>query len=313
MVSKYLAGVAAAAMLAPACAFADDNQANADQTTVQTVADQTADSGGSDYHPHEWPHPPGGWAHPYVALDLGYHWPFAIDARSESPAPDGKPFEWQFKLNGDWDAFLRVGYRISPHWRAEFDGGLRESNVHSIHSTLPMGPDGLAVGRPGEPWGLCDHTNVPPPCAQINRPHVNWSYADNGMINLVYDLQPEKRWTPFIGAGIGIYHLQLNAHYYFSGVPGPITSQNPAVQQMQFGGSVLRPTQFAFQGIGGVSYRLRRKLNLDVTYRYIGAPWLRWETLNDTPRVNKPHGLQPGDFDGFAQDFSINVGLRYQL
>ena len=101
----------------------------------------------------EWPHPPGGWLHPYVALDFGYHRPLAINATSLDPAHDGRPYKWRYKLNGDWNGFLRVGYRITPHLRVEFDGGLRESNINSIHSTLAMDPNGLAQGRPGEPWG----------------------------------------------------------------------------------------------------------------------------------------------------------------
>jgi opacity protein-like surface antigen len=290
---KCLASIAAA-MLVPTCAMADDDQAAAPA-------------------PHEWPHPPGGWLHPYVALDLGYHWPLAIDAKSIGAAPDGQPYQWQYKLNGDWDAFLRVGYRLSPHFRMELDGGLRESNIHSIHSSGPLGANGLAADRAGEPFGLCDLTNVPPPCAQINHPHVNWAYADNGMINLIYDIEPTRRLSPFVGFGAGIYHLQFDAHFYFSGVPGPITATNPAVQTLQLGGSIDRATQFAYQAVGGVSYRLKRKLNLDVTYRFIEAPFLRWNTLNDTPGVTHANGLQPGDFRGSSRDASVNVGLRYQL
>ncbi|HLY78494.1 MAG TPA: hypothetical protein VKQ70_03915 [Caulobacteraceae bacterium] len=306
---KWLASVAAAAALVPACALADDAQ-------VQTVADQAAgsDQTAPTHVAREWPHPPGGWLHPYVALDLGYHWPLAIDATSFDPAPDGQPYQWRYKLNPDWNAFLRVGYRITPHLRVEFDGGLRESNINSIHSTSPMAATGLTQGRPGQPWGLCAKTNVPPPCAAVfGDPHLNWAYADNGMINAVYDFWPERRLTPFVGAGLGIYHLQFDAHYYFSGVPGPITPQNPATQTLQLGGSILRPTQFAFQGIGGFSYKLKRKLSFDVTTRYIDAPFLRWNTVNDTPGVARPIGLHPGDFRGASQDVSVDVGLRYQL
>jgi opacity protein-like surface antigen len=293
---KCLVG-AAAALLVPACAL---------PTCALADDEQSA--------PREWPHPPGGWLHPYVALDFGYHWPFAINATSFDPAPDGQPYRWRYQLNGDWDGFLRVGYHVTPHLRVELDGGLRESNINSIHSTLAMDPSGLTVGRPGQPWGLCEKTNVPPPCtATFGHPHTNWAYADNGMINAVYDFTPERRLTPFLGLGVGIYHLQFDAHYYFSGVPGPITAQNPATQTLQLGGSIFRPTQFAFQGIGGLSYKLKRKLSLDLTYRYIDAPFLRWNTVNDTPGVARPIGLHPGDFRGASQDFSMDVGLRYQL
>jgi opacity protein-like surface antigen len=310
---KWLASVAVAAMLVPACALADDVQIQ----QVQTTADPAAASDPSSSSAHagwEWPHPPGGWLHPYIALDLGYHQPLAIDATSFDPAPDGQPYRWQYRLNGDWDAFLRVGYQVTPHLRVEFDGGLRESNIHSIHSTTPSDAAGLTQGRPGQPWGLCAKTNVPPPCAAVfGDPHLNWAYADNGMVNAVYDFLPQQRLTPFVGVGVGIYHLQFDAHYFFSGVPGPITPQNPSTQTLQLGGSILRPTQFAFQAVGGFSYKLKRKLNLDFTYRYIDAPFLRWNTVNDTPGVARPIGLHPGDFRGASQDVSFDLGLRYQL
>lgn len=280
---KLLAGaVFAAGLLAPSLAVADPD---GDAATV---------------------------SRPYVALDLGYHWPLPIDARSLSPAPDGQPFDWQYRLNSDWAAFGRVGYRLDPHVRIEIDTGLRESNIHSIQAT---GPDvgGLAAGRPGEPFGLCDHTSVPPPCARLGEPHVNWAYADDGMVNLLYDILPRSRIDPFVGVGAGVYHLQFDAHYYFSGVPGPITPTNPATQQLQLGGSIDRLTQFAYQAIGGASYRLRRRLFLDMTYRYICAPRLRWNTLNDTPGLTPTEGLQPHDFRGSAQDVSLTLGLRYTL
>jgi opacity protein-like surface antigen len=261
--------------------------------------------------PTDWDPP-----HPgvYLALDLGYHDPLVIDGTSNKAAPDGRPYVWKYNFNSDWAAFGRVGYRFDDHWRIEFDGGLRESNIHSIGS--PNGTDaaGFAIGRPGAPGQLCDHINVPPPCATpFGRPHTNWAYADNGMINLLYDIGPPKRLQPFVGLGAGIYHLQFDSHYYFSGVPGPITPTNPATQQIQFGGSIFRLSEFAYQAVGGLSYRVKKRVWLDTTFRYISAPFLRWNTLNDTLGVNGAQGLQPGDFHGDSQDVSVTVGVRYAL
>ena len=249
----------------------------------------------------------------YVAVDFGYHSPQTIDARSLSPAPDGRPFEWNYRLNPDWAAFGRVGHRFTPHLRVEMEMGVREGNIHSIASPGPEGPNGLSVLRPQTPFQLCDHTNAPPPCAKIARPSLNWAEAYDGMINVLYDVAPQKRLQPFVGAGVGLYHLQFNAHLYFSGVPGPISVTNPAVQQVQLGGSISKFTQAAYQGIGGLSYRLNPRINLDVTYRYIAAPRLRWNTLNDTPGLASSNGLQPHDFQGQAADMSVTAGLRYRL
>jgi opacity protein-like surface antigen len=249
----------------------------------------------------------------YVALDFGYHAPSTIDAHSFGLAPDGRPFEWKYKLNSDWALFGRVGHRFTPHLRVELEMGVREGNINSIASPGPEGANGLSALRPQTPFQLCDHTNAPPPCAKIGRPSLNWAEAYDGTVNVLYDIAPEKRLQPFIGAGVGFYHLQFNAHLYYSGVPGPIGPANPAVQQMQLGGSISKFSQFAYQGIGGVSYRLTPRIDLDVTYRYIDAPKLRWNTLNDTPGLTPSQGLQPRDFHGNAADNSITLGVRYRI
>jgi opacity protein-like surface antigen len=251
-------------------------------------------------------------AGPYLALDLGYHWPLTIDAHSLSPAPDGQRYEWLYTLNSDWDAFGRAGWRFSPHFRVELDTGLREGNIHSITSP-GTGLNGLSAQRPQTPFQLCDLTNAPPPCAKIGRPHINWDYADDGMINAIYDIAPNRRLDPFVGFGVGIYHLQFDGHYFFSAVPGPFTPTNPPMQTIQLGGSINRLTQAAYQAVGGVSYRLKRKLWFDVTYRYISAPVLRWNTLNDTPGLTQSQGLEPHDMRGDSQDMSVTFGLRYAL
>ncbi|HVN02175.1 MAG TPA: opacity family porin [Caulobacteraceae bacterium] len=262
------------------------------------------------------PNDPSTWAPPkaglYLALDLGYHWPLTIQGTSIRPAPDGQPYVWNYKLNSDWASFGRVGWRFSPHFRLEFDGGLRESNIHSIQAP---GTDagGLVAGRPAAPFQLCDHTTAPPPCAAIGRPHINWAYADDGMINAIYDFDSARRLQPFVGVGLGIYHLQFDAHYFYSAVPGPITATNPATQQMQLGGSIFRLSEFAYQAVGGVSYRVKRRLWLDTTVRYISAPFLRWNTINDTAGLNGAQGIQPGDFHGDSQDVSVTMGVRYSL
>ena len=249
----------------------------------------------------------------YISLDFGYHAPTTIDAHSFGAAPDGRPFEWNYRLNPDWALFGRVGHRFGPHWRLETELSVREGNIHSIASPGPEGANGLSVLRPLTPYQLCDHTNVPPPCARIERPSLNWAEAYTGMVNALYDFAPQRRLQPFVGAGLGFYHLQFNAHFYFSGVPGPTGPTNPATQQFQLGGSVATLDQLAYQGIAGVSYRLSRRLTLDWTFRYVAAPKLRWNTLNDTPGLTPTQGLQPRDFQGVAADYSLTAGLRYRL
>ena len=68
-----------------------------------------------------------GW---YGAVDLGWHTPQDIQATGSNPgtgtsAPTSFPYNWDFAPSDDWAGFARVGYKVSPHWRVELEGGYR--------------------------------------------------------------------------------------------------------------------------------------------------------------------------------------------
>jgi len=248
----------------------------------------------------------------YGAIDGGYHWPLTIDSRSVGLAPDGLPYDWRWKTNSEWAALGRIGYRLSSHVRIELEGGYRQSSLNSV--TAPGGvAGGLSIARPGEPYGLCSRASIAPACVAPSGADKNWVYTESAMANVMFDILPRKRFDPFVGAGVGIEHIQWNANYAFSNVPGPITPTNPAHQIIQLGGSMDRLSQFAFQVLGGVSYRATRRLSVDFTYRFLAAEFLRWNTDNNTPGIDYLHGLQPRDFRGALEDQALTVGLRYGL
>ena len=72
------------------------------------------------------------------------------------------------------------------------------------------------------------------------------------MMNLYYDFQGLGRWTPYIGAGVGMANLDV------SGVR-PVD------------GSTLDGSEwvYAYQGIAGVGYQLTNNLGLFADYRYL--------------------------------------------
>ena len=99
---------------------------------------------------------PDGW---YGAIDLGYHWPDAESNFVGFPSSD-------IDIENTWVGFARLGYRYSPSWRVELEGGYRPGDIDE-------------VGASGE--------------VKV------WSV----MGNLIYDFMPDSQFRPFVGVGIG--------------------------------------------------------------------------------------------------------------
>ena len=243
----------------------------------------------------------------YGAIDLGFHAPENIASHSVGLAPDGSPYNWNWRFTSDWAAFARLGYRVSRHVRVELEGGYSPSRPDSV--LAPGGVvDGLSVARPGEPYGLCAPGSTPTACG---RP-IGISNSFSLMSNVIFDILPDRRLDPFVGAGVGADHIQFQGNNLFGNVTGAISPNNPAVQSLNIGGTVDHPSQFAFQALGGVSYRIARGFHIDLTYRFLSADLLRWNTANTTPGiVGSANGLQPLDFRGALHIHTLTVGLRH--
>jgi OOP family OmpA-OmpF porin len=250
----------------------------------------------------------------YGALGVGFHWPKTVDSQSTGLAPDGRPYDWQWKTQSSVAVVARLGYRFTPHVRAEIESGYYNSSLLSVHA--PGGTaGGVSLARPGEPYGLCSRTSVGPACIPAGGSPGSWTWMLAGMANVIYDVLPNQRLDPFIGAGVGIAHVEWAGDaltYRFSNVPGIISQTNPAVQTLKDAGTLDRPSQLAFQFLGGLSYRIAPRIHLDLTYYdYFTPNKLRWNPVNNTPGLAVGAGLRPGDFLGRFQDQSVIVGYRY--
>jgi len=234
----------------------------------------------------------------YHATDFGVHVPQTISSHSLGAAPDGRPYDWRWRLNSDWSGFGRLGWRFSPHFRSEIEVGYRQSGLNRV-----MAP----TGRPGEPAGLCSAVTASGACV---RPFGR-SDMVTGMINAIYDFMPERRLEPFAGVGVGFAHIQFYGQHAFSNTPGPVSASNPAGQTLQLGGTLNRTSQFAYQALVGLSWRASHRVHFDLTYRFVGAPFLHWESINTTPGLAPGAGLRPGDFKGALYDHAATLGLRY--
>ncbi len=229
-----------------------------------------------------------GW---YGALDLGYHFPLNRDYKSLGTAPDGQIYNWQFDPKDDWTGFVRLGYRFNPHWRVELEGGYRNDEYNRIHATQ------ASRVAAGEPNGVCSTSSVLPSCAKPDAHGRTYT----AMVNAIYDLLPaDSTWVPFVGAGVGVNftHIDLNGEINS-------TAGTPAVQTIRMR---TADGQLAYQVLAGIAYKYNDRVNLDLTYRFIGSNALEYHSYNTTAGGGD---LQPGIFKAHYTDNSVTLGIRY--
>lgn len=131
------------------------------------------------------------------------------------------------------------GYNFGGMFRAEGELGYRHADIRS----LSIGNDGGLGARLGTGSLTGASTD---PTGNIS--------ALSAMLNGIFDLLPARRFTPYLGAGIGVARLSLS---------------NFAV-----GGTTVTDgtdTQFAYQGIAGVSFALTPRIALALDYRYFAT------------------------------------------
>src|SRR5258708_4828490 len=218
-----------------------------------------------------------GW---YGAVDLGYHWPEGIEGKSSNNSALGTPYIWTFSQKDDWAGFARLGYQFDEHWRVELEAGYRPGDISSVR-----GGNNQAI------TGLCTpgviRTAAAPTCGPPTGKIESWTV----MGNVIYDIGPDWVLDPFIGAGVGVAHTTLTTDGQFSSVTGVITGvagANPAIQNLHIDDS---STTFAYQAIAGVAWKATDRLNVDLTYRYLGGSDGKYTSVGNG-------ALQPGVVSG---------------
>src|SRR6185369_12936596 len=160
-----------------------------------------------------------GW---YGAVDLGYHWPEGIKADSSNLGANGNKYTWRFNQEDDWVGFARLGYQFNEHWRVELEGGYRPGDIESVRG-----------GNTNSIFGLCTpgivRTTAAPNCGSPNGKIESWTAILNG----IYDFNTGWVIDPFIGAGVGVNHVNMLVDGQFSNVTGVVTGgggTNPPIQ-----------------------------------------------------------------------------------
>ena len=225
-----------------------------------------------------------GW---YGAVDAGVHQPFNIHATS-SDSP-----ELRIKTEAtNAVVFFKIGYRFSPYIRLELEGGTRPASVKGVQ-TLGVGPN-YQCGQnttltyspvTGSFSGYCSH-----PTGHADA----WTVMGNVLI----DPLPQWRFSPFIGGGIGV----IWPKYRSAGV---------AIGPQVLGGSEDYdisgvPSEFAYQGLGGVSYRVNDRVNIDLTYRYLSS---EHGSLTAVSIEGKSSNIYTAKYE----DQSLTLGVRVAI
>ncbi|MBU2418075.1 MAG: outer membrane beta-barrel protein, partial [Alphaproteobacteria bacterium] len=180
---------------------------------------------------------PNGW---YGAIDAGYHTVEDLKMASQNPGPD-----FEFEVDNDWAGFARLGYRFTPNWRVELEGGYRQGELGAV-----INPDGFV------PWGIC---NVTPAAGDCNAPDGEVT-ATTLMVNVLYDFgSANSTVRPFLGLGAGAARINTEFVGTFSGARTTVVAADDSSLEL------------AAQAIAGVAWALSDRASLDVTYRYLAT------------------------------------------
>ncbi|MBU2270463.1 MAG: outer membrane beta-barrel protein, partial [Alphaproteobacteria bacterium] len=206
---------------------------------------------------------PNGW---YGALDAGYHMP-TVETNV------GVDME----VDDDWAGFARLGYRFTPNWRVELEGGYRPGDLGELTSAATDAPF------------FC---NVSPATGACENPDGELT-ATTLMMNVIYDFgSADSTVRPFIGLGAGVNRVNTEFVGTLASSRGITVSADDS------------STELAAQAIAGVAWALSERASLDLTYRYLVSN-LEFETFDTSPAVDL------GTIAGRYEDHSISLGLRY--
>src|SRR4051812_22046248 len=142
---------------------------------------------------------PDGW---YGAVDVGYHAMDGLEGASSNAASNGVPYRWTWFTDNDWTGFARLGYRFNPNWRLELEGGYRKGDLRSVRARGSQTP---AFNN----TGLCApgivRTAGAPACGSPTGKVDAWT----GMVNVLYDIMPSSKISPFVGVGLGVNRVSI--------------------------------------------------------------------------------------------------------
>lgn len=138
----------------------------------------------------------------------------------------------------------------------------------------------------------------------------------NLMANAFYDFTNHTKWTPFIGAGIGISFIDSpgttkNHFLHVEDATPPLDITAPSIEKSPD----LYGTAFAWQVKLGVNYHVMDRMQIGILYRLLGTTKFKAGkseiiTNPDTPSETAHFFIPEQDVDGLL-NHSANISLTY--
>lgn len=161
-----------------------------------------------------------------------------------------------------------IGYRFSPMFRADVT---LDHRFYSRFKGLPA-DDGFATGSVSDRGRFQSAT---------------------AMLNIYADLGTYRRFTPYVGAGIGVARNVLGSYTRTS-----VDAFGVATEERLAGGDDYA---FAWALMGGIGYRLSSSFTLDLGYRYVSLGEVK----------TQGHGNGAGADVKSIGAHEVRLGVRY--
>ncbi len=242
--------------------------------------------------------------------------PPAADCPSSDPR---QIYSTDFDLGAGYAGGVQVGYgwsriRLEAEYLVHFQG----ADASPIYAT----DDLVSTGKARE-WNP-----DAPPFARVSDVRAHQLFA-----NVYYDLVNGSRWTPFVGAGVGVARTSLHygnryvrrtlAQGYFpiGGVDPATTDAVPEWQRNAAGtvsavGADVTDTVLGYQLLGGVDYALTDRVSVGARVRWARFEAASGEFVWDLVRSHEPvlaDGVTPYalglEVDGL-QHLGLGLGIR---
>jgi len=101
-----------------------------------------------------------------------------------------------------------------------------------------------------------DYANLTVNTLTASASHSAWT----GMLNAYVDLGTVAKFTPYVGAGIGLMHTRHNMRI--------VDTAPPTVDV----GYSTRQYRFAYSAEAGINYRINKNVSVDLGYRFLASP-----------------------------------------
>lgn len=211
-----------------------------------------------------------------------------------------------------------VNEQYEPEWYVSVMGGFHQPRREELSEINPSisaqadggGQGGVALGWASGPTWLGRrrievelvgrHSDLD--SWTVNNAHLAVDgdvQVTSAMFNVLWDFKhPDRDWYPYLGGGLGAAHMSIDD------------------STLPFNDDDLSANAFAYQFIGGVSWRLRSYLELFAEARYFGTSATDMDVSNATPLVLPAGGVvAPGTRTMTAEYHAFNtmIGVRIIL